>query len=195
MSADCGLFAFTRVIAGTSGVAPVGCLCLRPRTFRLVREPPTRLVVSATPFFTMLKEFREFALRGNVIDLAVGVIIGGAFGGIVKSLVDDIIMPPVGLLVGGVDFSNLFVVLKEGAKAHGPYASLAAAKAAGAVTFNYGLFINTVINFTIIAVAIFALITAVNKLHRQHTPPPSPLAPPSRSEVLLEEIRDLLKHR
>jgi large conductance mechanosensitive channel len=141
----------------------------------------------------MLKEFREFALRGNVVDLAVGVIIGGAFGGIVNSLVNDIIMPPVGLLIGGVDFSNLFVVLKEGTKTAGPYASVAAAKAAGAVTFNYGVFINTVINFTIIAAAVFALVSALNKLHRKHPAPPAPPAPPPRSEVLLEEIRDLLK--
>ncbi|HWA86625.1 MAG TPA: large conductance mechanosensitive channel protein MscL [Opitutus sp.] len=140
----------------------------------------------------MLKEFREFALRGNVVDLAVGVIIGGAFGGIVNSIVNDIIMPPVGLLIGGVDFSNLFIVLKEGAKAAGPYASVAAAKAAGAVTFNYGVFINTVINFTIVAVAVFALVSVMHKLHRQHPAPPP--APP-RSEVLLEEIRDLLKKK
>ena len=139
----------------------------------------------------MLKEFREFALRGNVVDLAVGVIIGGAFGGIVNSLVNDLLMPPIGLLVGGVDFSNLFIVLKEGAKAAGPYASVAAAKAAGAVTFNYGQFVNTVINFTIIAAAVFALVSALQKLHRKHPAPP-PAAPP-RTEILLEEIRDLLK--
>src|SRR5690348_856115 len=105
----------------------------------------------------MLKQFREFALRGNVVDLAVGVIIGGAFGGIVTSLVNDIIMPPIGLLVGGVDFANLFVVLKEGTKTPGPYASVAAAKAAGAVTLNFGIFVNTMINFTIIAGSVFLL--------------------------------------
>ena len=95
----------------------------------------------------MLKEFKEFAMRGNVIDMAVGIIIGAAFGTIVNSLVADVIMPPIGLLLGNIDFSNLFVVLKEGAKAAGPYASLEAAKAAGAVSINYGFFINTVISF------------------------------------------------
>lgn len=142
----------------------------------------------------MLKQFRDFALRGNVVDLAVGVIIGAAFGGIVTSLVNDIIMPPIGLLVGGVDFANLFVVLKEGTKVAGPYASVAAAKAAGAVTLNYGIFLNTVINFTIVAAAIFAMITAMQKLRRKEEvkPAPAPAAPP-RQELLLEEIRDLLK--
>ena len=114
---------------------------------------------------SVLKEFREFAMRGNVIDLAVGVVIGGAFGTIVKSLVDDVIMPPIGLLVGNVDFANLFFVLKEGAKA-APYASVAAAKEAGAVTLNIGLFINALVSFTIIAFAIFMLIKALNKLQR-----------------------------
>ena len=129
-------------------------------------------------------------MKGNVVDLAVGVIIGGAFGTIVTSLVNDIIMPPVGLLVGGVDFTNLFVVLKEGAKAPAPYTSLAAAKAAGAVTLNLGVFINTVINFIIVAGAIFMLIKIINRLRLHHDA--TPAAPP-RSEVLLEEIRDLLK--
>ncbi|HZP61457.1 MAG TPA: large conductance mechanosensitive channel protein MscL [Opitutaceae bacterium] len=137
-----------------------------------------------------LKEFREFAVKGNVVDLAVGVIIGGAFGTIVTSLVNDVIMPPIGLLVGGVDFTNLFVVLKEGAKAVGPYPSLAAAKAAGAVTLNLGVFINTVINFLIVAVAVFILVKGINRLRRHEEA--APAAPP-RSEVLLEEIRDLLK--
>jgi len=140
----------------------------------------------------MLKQFREFALRGNVVDLAVGVIIGGAFGGIVTSLVNDIIMPPIGLLVGGVDFANLFVVLKEGTKTPGPYASVAAAKAAGAVTLNFGIFVNTMINFTIIAGSVFLLVNLLSKLHRK---PPAAPPPPPRSEVLLEEIRDLLKNR
>src|SRR5512135_1463576 len=98
----------------------------------------------------MLKEFKEFAMRGNVVDMAVGIIIGAAFGTIVNSLVQDVIMPPIGLLLGNIDFSNFFAVLKEG-KAAGPYASVAAAKAAGAVTMNYGVFINTVISFVIIA--------------------------------------------
>jgi large conductance mechanosensitive channel len=141
----------------------------------------------------MLKQFRDFALRGNVVDLAVGVIIGAAFGGIVTSLVNDIIMPPIGLLVGGVDFANLFVVLKEGTKVAGPYASVAAAKAAGAVTLNYGVFLNTVINFTIVAAAIFAMVTAMQKLRRKEEIKPT--ATPPRQEVLLEEIRDLLKER
>src|SRR5512143_1404302 len=101
----------------------------------------------------MIKEFKEFILRGNVIDMAVGINIGVAFGGIVKSLVDDVIMPPIGLLLGKVDFSNMFAVLKGGA-APGPYPSLAAAKTAGAVTLNFGLFINTLINFVILAFVI-----------------------------------------
>ena len=98
----------------------------------------------------MLKDFKEFAMRGNVIDMAVGIIIGAAFGGIVNSLVSDMIMPPIGLLLGNIDFSNLFLILKEG-KVAGPYASLAAAKAAGAVSINYGFFINTIISFIIVA--------------------------------------------
>jgi large conductance mechanosensitive channel len=102
----------------------------------------------------MLKEFKEFAMRGNVVDMAVGIVIGAAFGTIVKSFVDDLLMPPIGLLLGGVDFSNLFAVVKEGAPA-GPYASLVDAQAAGAVTINYGLFVNTVISFLIVAFAVF----------------------------------------
>jgi large conductance mechanosensitive channel len=117
----------------------------------------------------MLKDFRAFILRGSVVDLAVGVIIGAAFGGIVKSLVDDLIMPPVGLATGGVDFANKFVVLKEGTKAAAPYASLADAKEAGAVTLNYGLFINQIVTFLIIAVCIFLLIRAIA---RMQGPPP-----------------------
>jgi large conductance mechanosensitive channel len=143
----------------------------------------------------MFKEFREFALKGNVVDLAVGVIIGAAFGPIVTSLVNDIIMPPVGLLVGGVDFSNLFLTLKAGAKAAAPYESLAAAKAAGAVTVNVGLFINTVVNFLIVAATIFMVVKGINRLRRQEpAPTPAPATPP-RSEVLLEEIRDALQAR
>ena len=118
----------------------------------------------------MLKEFKEFIMRGNVVDMAVGIIIGAAFGTIVKSLVDDVIMPPIGLLLGNVDFSNLFLVIREG-KVAGAYETLAAAKAAGAVTINYGLFINTIISFLIVAFAVFMLIRAVNKLKRE-TPPP-----------------------
>ncbi|OGP93479.1 MAG: mechanosensitive ion channel protein MscL [Deltaproteobacteria bacterium RBG_16_48_10] len=122
----------------------------------------------------MLKEFKEFAMKGNVLDMAVGIIIGAAFGTIISSLVADVIMPPIGLLLGNMDFSNLFLVLREG-KVAGPYASLAAAKAAGAVSINFGLFINTVINFLIVAFAIFLLIRNVNKLKRQEAaPPPAP---------------------
>ncbi len=120
----------------------------------------------------MFKEFREFAMRGNVVDMAVGIIIGAAFGSIVNSLVADIIMPPVGLLLGDVDFASLFAVLKEG-KVAGPYASLAAAKAAGAVTINYGLFINTIISFLVIAFAVFLVVRSINKLRRQQEAAPA----------------------
>ncbi len=115
----------------------------------------------------MLKEFKEFIMRGNVIDMAVGIIIGAAFGTIIKSLVDDVIMPPIGLLLGNIDFSNLFVVLKEGAKAAGPYETLALAKAAGAITINYGFFINTIITFLIVAFCVFMLIKSINKMRKE----------------------------
>jgi large conductance mechanosensitive channel len=118
----------------------------------------------------MFKEFKEFAMRGNVVDMAVGIIIGAAFGTIVKSLVSDIIMPPIGLLLGNVDFANLFVVLKPGATA-GPYASLADAQAAGAVSINYGAFINTVISFIIVAFAVFLVIRSLNKMKRKKEEP------------------------
>jgi large conductance mechanosensitive channel len=118
----------------------------------------------------MLKDFRAFIMRGSVVDLAVGVIIGAAFGGIVKSMVDDVIMPPVGLAIGGVDFANKFILLKEGTKAAAPYASLADAKAAGAVTLNYGLFINQIVTFLIIAACIFLIIRAIA---RMQGPPPA----------------------
>ncbi|MEK7309068.1 MAG: large-conductance mechanosensitive channel protein MscL [Nitrospirota bacterium] len=117
----------------------------------------------------MLKEFKEFAMRGNVVDMAVGIIIGAAFGTIISSLVSDVIMPPIGLLLGNVDFSNLFAVLKEGSAA-GPYASIVDAKKAGAVTINYGLFVNTIISFLIIAFAIFIMISNLNKLKKKETP-------------------------
>ncbi len=120
----------------------------------------------------MLKEFKEFAMRGNVMDMAVGIIIGAAFGAIVGALVSDVIMPPIGLLLGNVDFSNLFVVLKEGT-APGPYATVAAAKAAGAVTLNYGLFLNTVVNFIIVALAIFFLVRGMNALRKKEAAPPA----------------------
>ena len=119
----------------------------------------------------MFKEFKEFALRGNVVDMAVGIIIGAAFGTIVNSLVQDVIMPPIGLLLGNIDFSNLFAVLKDG-KVAGPYASVAAAKAAGAVSINIGIFINTVISFVIVAFAVFVLVRTINRLKRQGEAPP-----------------------
>ncbi len=134
------------------------------------------------------QEFREFISRGNVVDLAVGVIIGAAFGKIVTSLVNDVIMPPVGALMKGVNFSNLFVSLDGKA-----YASLQAAIDVGAPVIGYGAFINTIIQFLIVAACVFFLVKVVNKLKRaEAAPPPAPAAPP-RSEVLLEEIRDLLK--
>ena len=120
----------------------------------------------------MLKDFKEFVVRGNVVDMAIGIVIGAAFGAIVKSFVDDVLMPPIGLLLGNVDFSNLFIMLREGSKAAGPYASLAAAKAAGAVTLNLGVFINTVISFIIIAFAVFLVIKGMNTLKKQAPPPP-----------------------
>jgi large conductance mechanosensitive channel len=121
----------------------------------------------------VFKEFREFAMRGNVVDMAVGIIIGGAFGTIVKSLVDDVLMPPIGLLLGGVDFANRFFVLREGS-APGPYAALADAKAAGAVSINYGVFVNHVISFLIVAFAVFLLIRSINALRRQGAAAPPP---------------------
>ena len=120
----------------------------------------------------MLKEFKEFAMRGNVVDMAVGVVIGGAFGTIVKSMVSDVVMPPIGLMMGGVDFANLFLTLKEGATA-GPYLALADAQAAGAVTVNYGIFFNSIISFLIVAFAVFMVIRNINKLKkkkRRHQP-------------------------
>ncbi len=121
----------------------------------------------------MWKEFKEFAMKGNVIDMAVGIIIGAAFGTIVKSLVSDIIMPPIGLLLGNVDFSNLFLTIKDGAAVPGPYATVEAAQKAGAVTLNYGIFINTLISFLIVAFSIFMIIKSLNKLKKkqQEIPP------------------------
>jgi len=127
----------------------------------------------------MWKDFKAFIMRGNVVDLAVGVIIGAAFGAIVKSLVDDVIMPPIGLATGGLDFSNKFVVLKEGAKQAAPYLSLADAKSAGAVTLNYGLFVNNIITFLIIAIAVFLLVRAVAKLHLE----PATLTAPATTKA------------
>lgn len=127
----------------------------------------------------MFKEFREFAMRGNVVDMAVGIIIGGAFGTIVKSLVSDVMMPPIGLLLGGVDFSDLFIVLKSGMPEE-PYATLAAAQAAGAVTISYGLFLNAVISFLIVAFAVFLLIRSINRLQRLNAAPEVPATPDTR---------------
>jgi large conductance mechanosensitive channel len=144
----------------------------------------------------MLKEFRDFALKGNVLDMAVGIIIGAAFGTIVTSLVNDVIMPPVGLLTGGVDFSEKFILLKGGEPA-GPYATIAAAKEAGAVTLNWGMFVNAVISFLIVAFAIFLIVRSFNKMRQrlEGEKPAAAPAGPSRQEVLLAEIRDLLKVR
>jgi large conductance mechanosensitive channel len=139
----------------------------------------------------MLKEFRDFAVRGNVVDMAVGIIIGAAFGKIVDSLVKDVIMPPIGLLLGQVDFSNLFVVLKQGAQA-GPYLSVDVAQKAGAVTFNYGVFVNTVISFVIVAFAVFLLIRGINRLKAQEEKKP---AATPEDVVLLREIRDALRKK
>ena len=121
----------------------------------------------------MIQEFKDFAMRGNVVDMAVGIVIGGAFGTIVKSIVADVIMPPIGLLMGGVDFSNIFIVLKEGTEVAAPYKTLADAQAAGAVTLNAGLFINSVISFIIVAFAIFMLIKGMNKLKREKKEEPA----------------------
>jgi len=133
----------------------------------------------------MIQEFKEFIQRGNVVDLAVAVVIGGAFGKIIASFVEDVLMPPIGLMLGGADFSNLFINLsgKE-------FATIAAAKAAGAPTLNYGVFLNNVINFLIVAFAIFLVVKAVNKMQKPAaTPPPGP----TKDQQLLTEIRDLLK--
>jgi large conductance mechanosensitive channel len=143
--------------------------------------------ISGVSGMSMFGEFKKFAMRGNVIDLAVGVVIGAAFSGIVTSLVADVIMPPIGFAMGGIDFSNFFLVLNGG-----EYPTLAAAKAAGAVTINYGVFLNTMINFLVVAAALFMLIRVINKLQ---APPPGEAAPAVTPEdiILLREIRDSLK--
>jgi large conductance mechanosensitive channel len=138
----------------------------------------------------MLKEFRDFAMRGNVIDLAIGIIIGAAFTTVVNSLVKDIIMPPIGYIMNGIDFSNFFVVLKGDT-----YASLKAAQDAGAVSINYGVFINACINFLIVAFAVFILVKQVNRFRKQEAAAPAAPPAPTTSEKLLTEIRDLLKTR
>ncbi len=137
----------------------------------------------------MLEQFKEFIVKGNAFDLAVGVIIGGAFGAVAGSFVSDVMMPPIGLITGGTDFSNLFLTLKPGATP-GPYASLAAAKAAGAVTLNLGVFLNTVVNLVIVGFVLFLMVRAINAARK-----PVPAAPPAPPEdvLLLREIRDSLK--
>ena len=138
----------------------------------------------------MLKEFKDFAMRGNVLDMAIGVIIGGAFGKIISSLVSDVLMPPIGLLLGGVDFTGLFLTLS------GPsQPSLVAAKASGAPTLNYGVFLQTIFDFMIIAFAIFMLVKQVNRFKREAPPPPPAPPEPTREVVILTEIRDLLARR
>ena len=138
----------------------------------------------------VLDEFKAFLMRGNVVDMAVGIVIGGAFTGIVKSLVDDVIMPPIGLLLGGVDFSNLFWVMKEGTEKAAPYASLEAAKEAGAVTMNIGLFINTLITFMIVGAAVFTLVKLVNKLQaKPEEAPTTKECPKCCSEINIKATR------
>jgi len=140
----------------------------------------------------MFKELKEFAIKGNVLDMAVGIIIGAAFATIVSSFVADILMPPIGLLVGNVDFSDLFAVLKRGANA-GPYLTLAQAKEAGAVTLNYGAFLSKVLSFLIVAFSVFLVVRLFNRLKKEEAAAPAP--PPSAEVVLLTEIRDALKAR
>ncbi|MCC6587827.1 MAG: large conductance mechanosensitive channel protein MscL [Bryobacterales bacterium] len=138
----------------------------------------------------MLKEFREFAVKGNVMDLAVGVIIGGAFGGIVNSLVNDVVMPPIGLLLGGLDFKDYFIQLHGAA-----VTSLDAAKKAGVPVIAYGQFLTVLLNFIILAFVIFLMVKWINSLKKEEAVAPAAPAPPTRSEVLLEEIRDTLRRR
>ena len=142
----------------------------------------------------MLDEFKKFALKGNVLDMAIGIVIGAAFGTIVQSLVNDVIMPPVGLLLGGVDFTDLFITLRQGT-VPGPYETLADATEAGAVTINYGVFANAVVSFVIVAFAVFMLVKSFNKLQAKQAAAPAPPPAPSPQEKLLGEIRDLLKAR
>ena len=138
----------------------------------------------------MLNEFKNFAMRGNVVDMAVGIIIGAAFGKIVSSFVNDVIMPPIGLMMGNVDFSNLFINLGDGA-----FATLAAAEEAGAPIIKYGIFINTVLDFVIVAFAIFMVIRGMNKLKKEEEEAPAAPPEPSAEEKLLTEIRDALQQR
>jgi large conductance mechanosensitive channel len=140
----------------------------------------------------MFQEFKEFIVKGNAFDLAVGVIIGGAFGALAGSFVSDIMMPPLGLVMGGADFSNVFATLKEGVTP-GPYASLAAAKAAGAVTLNVGLFLNTLVNLVLVGLALFLMVRAINVARRSAPEAPAAPAPTPEDVLLLREIRDALK--
>ena len=142
----------------------------------------------------MFNEFKQFAMRGNVVDLAIGVIIGGAFGAIVTSFVGDIMMPVIGVLTGGVDFSNMYVLLKAGGEP-GPYASLDAARKAGAVVVAYGALINTAVNFLIVATALFIVVKAMNAARREEAAEPAAPPAPTDEVVLLKEIRDLLAKR
>jgi large conductance mechanosensitive channel len=137
----------------------------------------------------MLKEFKEFAMKGNMLDMAIGIVIGAAFGAIISSLVDDVIMPPIGLLLGGVDFSQMFVLLKG----EGDFATIQQAQEAGAVTWNLGLFINAIIKFLIIVAALFMVVKGVNAMRKQEEEAPAEPAAPPEDVVLLTEIRDLLK--
>jgi len=139
----------------------------------------------------MLKEFKDFIMRGNVLDMAIGIVIGAAFGAVVKSFVSNILMPPIGLLMGGRDFADLFVVLKPGSQP-GPYPTLEAAKEAGAVVWPWGVFINEVVAFLIIAFAIFLVVKAINNMKKKEEEAPPPPPEPSAEEKLLTEIRDLL---
>lgn len=138
----------------------------------------------------MLKEFKEFAVKGNAIDLAVGVVIGAAFGAVVSSLVKDVLMPPIGALLGGADFTNLFLVLREGAQP-APYASLSAATDAGAVTLNYGLFVNAIVNFLIVAFALFIVVKAMNRLRRPEPveEPAAKVCPFCKTEIAVDAVK------
>ncbi len=140
----------------------------------------------------MLKEFKEFAVKGNMLDMAVGIIVGAAFGTVVTSLVNDVLMPPIGMLMGGVDFTDLFITLQAGTVA-GPYPTLEAAQEAGAVTINYGLFVNSIVSFLIVAFAVFMVVRNFNKLNLKEEEAPKAPPAPSAEEVLLTEIRDALR--
>jgi len=139
----------------------------------------------------MIKEFKEFAIKGNVMDMAVGIIIGGAFGSIVNSLVKDVIMPPIGLILGKIDFNEMYCILKEG-KTPGPYLTVDAAHKAGAITVNYGTFINNVVSFLIVAFSVFLMIKTINAMKKKKEEEPAAPAAPTKQEELLTEIRDAL---